>query len=468
MKSKREPKILEGIEITGVAGEGRAIARHEGMVVFTEFVVPGDVVDIRVTKRRKGYVEGRVVKVHRYSERRVEAFCEHYGVCGGCRWQILPYDDQLRYKEGFVRDCLERIGRVEAPEVAVILGSRDTVFYRNKLEFSFSARGWLTEDEVLSGVDAGDRRALGFHVPGRFDGVIDIRRCWLQDYIQNHIRNEIRAFAVKGGLEFFDLRAGHGFLRSVIVRTSSEGGVMVIVVFGYEDRDRREELLRYVVYRFPTVQSVVYVINGKGNDSIGDLEAVVFYGTGFIVERIGDLRFRVGPKSFYQTNSRQAEVLYGVVREFAGLTGSEVVYDLYTGTGTIACFLARFAGRVVGVEFVEDAVMDARVNAELNGIGNVVFFAGDMRAVLTDGFMDVNGRPDVVITDPPRAGMDSGVVDVLLASGARRIVYVSCNPATMARDVGLMAGVYGVVRVQPVDMFPHTHHVECVVLLERV
>ncbi|MDR0686198.1 MAG: 23S rRNA (uracil(1939)-C(5))-methyltransferase RlmD, partial [Dysgonamonadaceae bacterium] len=457
--------VLKDVEIVGLAGEGNAIGRHEGQVVFTKFAAPGDVVDIEVGKRGKRHKEGRVVRFVRCSDRREPAFCSHYGVCGGCRWQIVPYNDQLKYKEQYVTDCLERIAKVEFSKILPILSCEAIRRYRNKLEFTFANREWREVAEEGGRGAYVEQNALGFHLPGRFDRVFNVMECHLQDSIQDDIRNEIRSFADKRGYEFFDLRFGRGFLRNIVIRTSSTGEVMLIVAFGRDDKEKREEILRHIAQKFPDNMSIIYTINEKANDFLGDLDMEVYFGRGFITERLGELQFRVGPKSFYQTNSRQAERLYGVVREFAQLTGIETVYDLYTGAGTIACFIAKDAERVIGIEYVEDAVADARVNAALNGIKNVSFYAGDMKNVLNDEFVQLNGAPDVIIADPPRAGMTGAVINALMRANPQRIVYVSCNPATMARDVGLLAERYAVSKVQAVDMFPHTHHVECVVLL---
>ena len=466
-RKKKQLPLLEKVTITDVAAEGKAIARVNEMVVFVPFVAPGDVVDIQLTRKKHSYAEGKAVHFHEYAEKRAVPFCEHFGVCGGCKWQHLPYEEQLKYKQKQVVDNLTRIGKVPLGEVLPILGSARTQFYRNKLEFTFSNKKWLTEEQVQSGETFDDMNAVGFHIPGMFDKVLDIRKCWLQDDVSNRIRQCIREYCLSHeGYPFFDLRNQEGFIRTLMIRTASTGDLMVVVVFYHEDRERREALLQHVAEQFPEITSLLYVINGKCNDTITDQEVCLFRGKDHIIEEMEGLKFKVGPKSFYQTNSEQAYTLYKVAREFAGLTGDELVYDLYTGTGTIANFVSRRARKVVGIEYVPEAIEDAKVNSALNGIDNTVFFAGDMKDILTGDFIREHGRPDVIITDPPRAGMHDDVINVILQAEAQRIVYVSCNPATQARDLGLLHAKYDVKKVQPVDMFPHTHHVENVVLLE--
>ena len=469
-RKKKVLPLLEGVKITGVAAEGKALARVEDLVVFVPYVVPGDVVDLQVKRKKHSYAEAEAVKFHEYSTERAEPFCKHYGVCGGCKWQCLAYEHQLKYKQQQVVDALTRIGKVELPEVMPILGSEKTREYRNKLEFTFSNKRWLTWEEVAENVEYDNMNALGFHIPGAFDKVLDIHECALMQGLNNRLRNGIRDFANAEGIPFYDLRSHSGVLRGMMLRTSTTGEVMLLIQARVEsDGDRMclEKTLQYIADSFPEVTSLLYVINNKCNDTFGDLEVVTYKGTDVIYEEMEGLRFKVGPKSFYQTNSEQAYNLYKVAREFAALTGEEVVYDLYTGTGTIANFVAAKAKKVVGIEYVEDAIIDARVNAELNGFDNLAFFAGDMKDILTRDFINEHGRPDVIITDPPRAGMHTDVVDTILFAAPKRIVYVSCNPATQARDLQLLDVDYKVVAVQPVDMFPHTHHVENVVLLER-
>lgn len=465
-RKKKVLPLLENIEITGVAAEGKAIAKINDLVVFVPFVVPGDIVDIQLTRKKNSYAEGKAVHFHQYSPVREKAFCEHYGTCGGCKWQILPYAEQLKYKQQQVQDNLNRIGKIELPPFSPILGSEKTQFYRNKLEYTFSNKSWITEEQMRSGVSFDHRNALGFHIPGMFDKVLDIRKCWLQDDISNQFRNTIREFALENDYEFFDLRNQNGLLRNIIIRTSSIGETMLIVVFYEDDKTKREALLNHLSEKFPNITSLLYIINQKANDTIFDQTVHVFKGRDHIFEEMEGLRFKIGPKSFYQTNSEQAYELYKVAREFAGLTGNELVYDLYTGTGTIANFIARNCKEVIGIEYVPEAIEDAIVNSEINNIQNTKFFAGDMKDLLTVDFIEKYGRPDVIITDPPRAGMHDDVIETILKTDADRIVYVSCNPATQARDLNLLDVKYKVMKVQPVDMFPHTHHVENVVLLK--
>lgn len=466
-RGRKVKPFIENVTITDIGAEGKAIARVNDVVVFTTHVIPGDVVDLQVTKKRTKYMEARVVRVVKPSPDRVQAFCEHFEVCGGCKWQFLPYEKQLFYKEKQVSDQLTRIGRIELPEITPILGSAKTTFYRNKLEFGFSNKRWLTSAEMgLEGDDI-NMNALGFHVPGMFDKIININKCWLQGDPSNQIRDFIKKYADENGLEYFDRRIQAGLLRNIIIRTSSIGETMLIVSFFREETENREKLLVAIAEAFPQITSLMYVINEKGNDTITDQEILVYKGKDHILEEMEGLKFKIGPKSFYQTNSEQAYELYKVAREFASLKGGEVVYDLYTGTGTIANFVARNVKKVVGIEYVPEAIEDAHVNSELNGIENTSFFAGDMKRILTGEFIAQHGNPDVIITDPPRAGMDEDVVKTILAAAPERVVYVSCNPATQARDLALMSEAYKVTRIQPVDMFPHTHHVENVVLLER-
>lgn len=468
-RKKKELPLLEGITITGVAAEGKAIARVDNLVVFVPYVVPGDVVDLQIKRKKHSYAEAEAVKVHQYSDKRAIPFCQHYGVCGGCQWQVLDYSEQLKYKQQQVVDNLSRIGKVVLPEISPILGSEQTQGYRNKLEYTFSNKRWLTREEVAQNVVYDQMNAVGFHIPGAFDKVLAIEKCWLQDDISNRIRNAIRDYAYEHQYTFINLRTHEGMLRNLIIRTSTTGELLVILVAQIKTGEEMrlfETLLQYVADSFSEITSLLYIINNKVNDSIGDLEVHTFKGEDHIFEEMEGLRFKVGPKSFYQTNSRQAYNLYKVARQFAGLTGNELVYDLYTGTGTIANFVSRQAHRVIGIEYVPEAIEDARINSEINGIDNTLFFAGDMKDILTEDFIREHGRPDVIITDPPRAGMHPDVVNVILQSAPKRIVYVSCNPATQARDLQLLDSKYSVKAVQPVDMFPHTYHVENVVLLE--
>jgi 23S rRNA (uracil1939-C5)-methyltransferase len=464
---KKELPLLEKVRITDIGAEGNALARVDNLVVFVPMLIPGDIVDLKVIKKRKKYLEGRVLKFHEYSSDRIDPRCRHFGVCGGCKWQHLPYNLQLKYKEKQVSDNLTRIGKIELPEISPIIGSIEEFFYRNKLEYTFSDKRWLTKEEISSENKYEREDALGFHIPGLFDKVLDIEECHLQPEPSNSIKNAVRAYSLKNNLEFFDLREQKGFLRNLVIRNSLEGKVMVIVVLFHDDVEKRKLMLDFISAEFPQISSLWYVINSKRNDSLYDQTPVLYKGDDHLLEEMDGLKFRIGPKSFYQTNTRQALELYRVARDFAGLTGKEVVYDLYTGTGTIANFIAASAGKVIGIEYVDEAILDARINSEINNIHNTLFFAGDMKDVLSERFVMENGKPDVIITDPPRAGMHEDVVKIILLSAPRKIVYVSCNPSTQARDILLMSEDYKVVRVQPVDMFPHTHHVENVVLLER-
>jgi 23S rRNA (uracil1939-C5)-methyltransferase len=465
---KKEMPLLERVRITDIGAEGNAIARVDNQVVFVPMLIPGDVVDIRVKKKRKKYMEGRVVRFHEYSPDRIKPRCVHFGVCGGCKWQHLPYDLQLIYKEKQVKDNLSRIGKVELPVIDTIIGSSEIFQYRNKLEFTFSDKRWLTREEITSENNFVKEDALGFHIPGFFDKVLDITECHLQPEPSNAIRDAVRRFAHRNAYSFFNLREQSGFLRNLIIRNNSEGKVMVIVVFFLDEKGRIEKLMNYLSSSFPQISSLFYVINTKKNDSLADQEPVLYCGEDHLSEEMDGLKFRIGPKSFYQTNTRQSVLLYRIARDFARLTGKETVYDLYTGTGTIANFVARSAKRVIGIEYISEAVRDAEINSRINNIENTRFFAGDIRSLLKDDFYNMNGRPDVIITDPPRAGMHEDVVRSILSASPERIVYISCNPGTQARDISLMSDHYRVLKVQPVDMFPHTHHVENVVLLGKI
>jgi 23S rRNA (uracil1939-C5)-methyltransferase len=464
---KKDLPLLEKVRITDIGAEGNAVARIDNLVVFVPMMVPGDVVDLRVVRKRKKFLEGRVVKVHEYSPDRIQPRCIHFGICGGCKWQHLPYNLQLAFKEKQVRDSLTRIGKVDLPVIEPIKGSDEQYFYRNKLEYTFSDKRWFTEEEIRSGNKLEKEGALGFHIPGLFDKVLDIEECHLQPAPSNEIRNAVREYALKNDLSFFDLREQHGLLRNLVIRNTIAGEVMVIVVFYSDDREKREGLLDFLSSGFQQITSLFYVINSKKNDSLSDQEPVLYRGDDHLTEVIDGLKYRIGPKSFAQTNTRQAAELYRIAREFASFAGDEVVYDLYTGTGTIANYVAKHVRKVIGIEYIDEAIADARINSELNGISNAVFFSGDIKEVLTREFIEFNGHPDVIITDPPRAGMHEDVVKTILEASPERIVYISCNPATQARDILLLSAGYVVARVQPVDMFPHTHHVENVVLLNR-
>lgn len=470
-RNKKKPlPLLENVTIAACAAEGKALARVDDKVVFVPFVVPGDVVDLQVKKKKKSYMEAVAVKLHAASPLRTQPMCSHYGVCGGCKWQCLRYEEQLKAKQQQVYDCLHRIGKVELPDFEPILGSAKIYGYRNKLEFGFSNKRWLTEEEVRQDVKYEVMDAVGFHITGAFDKILDIEECMLMDPINNLIRNDIRQYALSHGLEFYDLRQNSGLLRSLMIRTSNTGELMFLVQFRIdtpEQQKQADDLMVHLSESFPQITSLLYVDNHKANDTFGDQEIHVVKGKDYIYEQMGDLRFKVGPKSFYQTNTEQAYELYKVVRTFAGLTGSELVYDLYTGTGTIANFVARQAQKVIGIEYVPEAIEDAKVNSEINKIDNTLFYAGDMKDLLNREFIEAHGRPDVIITDPPRAGMHQDVIDAILFAAPQKIVYVSCNPATQARDLQLLDAAYKVEKVQPVDMFPHTQHVENVVLLVR-
>lgn len=471
MTRKKKPlPLLENITITDVAAEGKALVRVDEMVVFVPFAAPGDVVDLQVRRKKHHYCEAEIVRFIKQSNIRQTPMCEHFGICGGCKWQHLPYNEQLKAKQKQVYDQLTRIGKVELPEFRQIMGSVKVKEYRNKLEFGCSNKRWLTRAQVASGTAFDNMNAIGFHITGAFDKILPIEKCWLMDDLHNQIRNHIRDFALTNEISFFDLREQKGLLRDIVIRNSNTGEWMVLVQFHYEypdDEVRSKKLLQSLANTFPQISSLLYVDNQKCNDTFNDLPIHVFQGNDHIFETMEGLRFKVGPKSFYQTNTEQAFHLYAVVREFAHLTGRETVYDLYTGTGTIANFIARGAHQVIGIEYVPEAILDAKVNSEINNIPNTRFYAGDMKDILTANFIATNGRPDVIITDPPRAGMHPDVVETILTAAPDRIVYVSCNPATQARDLALLDVAYRITEVQPVDMFPHTPHVENVVLLEH-
>lgn len=470
MRKKKELPILNDIRIEAVAAEGKSLARVDEKVVFVPFAVPGDVVDLQVKRKKNSYMEAVVTNVKEYSALRTEPLCKHFGVCGGCKWQCLKYEEQLKAKQQQVVDNLTRIGKIQLPEVSPILGSEKIYQYRNKLEFGFSDKRWLTQEEIDKDFKYEDMDAVGFHITGAFDKILDISECHLMDDINDQIRNFIRDYSHERRLTFYNLRENKGLLRSIMIRVSNTGELMLLIQFRIEsDEERRQalELLGQVGERFPQITSLLYVDNHKCNDTFGDQEVVVFKGKDHIFETMEDLRFKVGPKSFYQTNTDQAYNLYKVARSLAGLTGDQLVYDLYTGTGTIANFVAHKARKVIGIEYVPEAIEDAKVNSKINGIENTLFYAGDMKDILTKDFIETHGKPDVIITDPPRAGMHQSVIDSILFANPDRIVYVSCNPATQARDLQLLDAAYAVKAVQPVDMFPHTQHVENVVLLER-
>ncbi len=464
-RHKKKP-FDEKIRIESIGAEGKALARVNDMVVFTNLVIPGDVVDLQVVKKRKKYQEATVTKIHEFSKDRTQAFCSHFGLCGGCKWQYLPYEKQLVYKQQQVENQLKRIGKITIPEVLPILGSKAETFYRNKLEFTFSNKRWLTREEIESGNEITDSNALGFHIPGMFDKVINIDKCWLQPSPSNEIRNFIFQFAKQNNFEFFDIKQKRGFLRTMVIRTSSTGETMVILSFFRNEYQSVNKLLKALKMNFPEITSIMYVINEKANDTITDLQIKHYYGRDYIFEEMEGLKFKIGPKSFYQTNSVQAYELYKIARNFADLKGSEIVYDLYTGTGTIANFISRNTKKVIGIEYIPEAISDAKENASINNISNAYFHSGDIKVVLNSEFVKKHGKPNVVITDPPRAGMHTDVISTLLSLLPAKIVYISCNPANQARDISLLSSHYQVVKIQPVDMFPHKHHVENVILLE--
>ncbi|MFH7002569.1 23S rRNA (uracil(1939)-C(5))-methyltransferase RlmD [Flavobacterium bizetiae] len=459
--------VFHQIQVLDAGAKGVSVAKApDGKVIFIPNVVPGDVVDVQTFKKRKAYYEGKAVKFHELSEHRIEPICDHFGVCGGCKWQNMKYSQQLYYKQNEVKNHLQRIGKVELPEFETILGSEKQFFYRNKMEFSFSNARWLTEKEIESTEDLGNRNALGFHIPKMWDKILDIQKCYLQEDPSNAIRNEIRDFANANNLAFFNPREQSGLLRTFMIRTASTGEIMVLIQFYENDKKNRELLLDHLYEKFPQITSLQYVVNSKQNDTIYDQDIKLYKGRDYILEEMEGLKFSINAKSFYQTNSDQAYELYKITRDFAGLSGNETVYDLYTGTGTIAQFVSKKAKKVIGVESVPEAILDAKANAERNNITNCEFFVGDMKVVFNESFIAEHGKPDVIITDPPRDGMHAAVIDQILKIAPKKVVYVSCNSATQARDLALMDEKYKVTRVRPVDMFPQTHHVENVVLLE--
>ena len=466
-KRRKDYPLIEGLHITTLAAEGKAMGKVDNQVVFVAMAVPGDVVDVQIRKHHRRYMEGTIVRFMERSPLRVEPFCEHFGVCGGCKWQSLPYEEQLKQKTTQVEDQLVRIGHLNIPKVRPCLGSERTREYRNKLEFTFADKRWLTYEEIAEAGDIASTPAVGFHIPGCFDKVLDINRCHLQIDISNRIRLATKAFCIEHGYSFHNARLHEGLMRTMVIRTASTGEIMVIVVFNENDTERINALMSYLKAEFPEITSLIYMVNEKWNDSLGDREPICFAGKDHIIEEMEGLKFKVGPKSFYQTNSEQAYELYKVTRDFADLKPTDVLYDLYTGTGTIANFCARRAAKVVGVEYVPEAIEDAKINSEINNIENTVFYAGDMKDVMSDEFIARNGRPDVIILDPPRAGVDERVLEVIKRAAPERMVYVSCNPSTQARDLALLDDMYEILAVQPVDMFPHTHHVENVVKLRK-
>jgi len=468
MSRRNKKQVFTKVEVIDAGAKGKTIAKApDGKVIFLSNAIPGDVVDVQTFKKRKAYYEGKATTFHTLSKKRTEPVCEHFGTCGGCKWQNMAYEHQLYYKQKEVTNNLTRIGHIELPEVTPILGSANEYFYRNKMEFSFSDSRWLTLKEIQSDKDLGDKNALGFHIPGMWDKILDVKKCHLQADPSNAIRNAVKAFAIEHNFEFFNTRNQEGLLRTLMIRTSSTGDIMVVVQFFKDDKEKRELLLNHLATTFPEITSLQYIINEKANDTIYDQDVICYKGEDHIFEEMEGLKFKINAKSFYQTNSDQAYELYKIARDFAGLTGNELVYDLYTGTGTIAQFVAKKAKKVIGVEAVPDAIAAAKENAQLNGIDNVEFYVGDMKNVFNDSFIKTHGQPEVIITDPPRDGMHKDVVNQILNISPEKIVYVSCNSATQARDLALMDAVYKVTKTQAVDMFPQTHHVENVVLLEK-
>ncbi|MES2381388.1 MAG: 23S rRNA (uracil(1939)-C(5))-methyltransferase RlmD [Bacteroidota bacterium] len=465
-KRKFKPYVLENIEIVSAGSEGKAIARHEGQVIFVDFAVPGDVVDLYVHQKKKTHSFARIEKINTPSPERIEPFCSHFGICGGCKWQHMGYDTQLKYKQQQVIDAFERIGKFPFPTPEKIIGSDKTQYYRNKLEFSFTDKKWLETLDNKDDLSVAEHKGLGFHMPGKFDKILDVQKCYLMDDLHNEIRNSIKAFCVTNEFDFFNARSQEGFMRNMILRNTSLGEWMLIVIFKQYEEEKINLLMEFLKNTFPQITSLLYVVNGKMNDTIHDLEVKLYAGKPCMVEQLEDLKFNVQPKSFFQTNTEQTFNLYNEARKMANLQGNEIVYDLYTGVGSIANFVARQAKSVIGIEYVEQAIVDAKENAAINNITNTHFYAGDMKDILTDELIAKHGQPNVIITDPPRAGMHPDVITQLLAVKAARIVYVSCNPASQARDIAMMQDVYEVKKVQAVDMFPHTHHVECVTLLE--
>jgi 23S rRNA (uracil1939-C5)-methyltransferase len=462
---KRKKFVLENVPVTGYAAEGKALARIEGKVIFIEGAVPGDIADVLITKNKKDWAEGKAIKINELSSERVTPFCIHFGICGGCKWQMLPYKKQLEYKEQEVKDVVKRIGKVETV-VLPILGSEKTIHYRNKLEFTFSNKKYLTQKEFeILGENQWPGGALGYHVPKLYDKIIDIKECWLMDDVNNVIRNTLREFSEKNNYAYYDIKEHKGFLRNVIIRNCTTGELMVNLFFGNDDKEKREKICNYLLEKIPSITTLLYTINQKWNDSMEDLDPKIFYGKGYVMEKLGNFNFKISSKSFFQTNTKQAEVLYNVVKDFATLKGTEIVYDLYCGTGSIGIFLSKNAKKIIGVDVIEDAIKDAKENAELNNLQTTAFFSGDVIDICNDDFFDLHGKPDLVIVDPPRAGLHNKLVNKLLEISSPKIIYVSCNVSTQARDLQLMNEKYFVEKIQPVDMFPHTHHIESVALM---
>lgn len=464
-KIPADKKFLNNIQVIDIAEEGKGVGKSDELVIFIDKAVPGDIVDVELMRKKKKFFEGRIHNLVKASEHRTEPFCEHFGVCGGCKWQHLNYDAQLQFKQKSVSNALQRLAKVDVAGMEPILGSKESRYYRNKLEYTFSDKRWLTDEDMKENPEDREMNALGYHIPGRFDKILDINHCYLQADPSNEIRNKVREYALKNQLSFYNLKNHEGALRNLIIRTASTGELMLILVFAYADEEQISDMMQYLADEFPAINSLLYIINQKRNDTIFDQDIHVFKGEDHIFENMDGLKFKIGPKSFYQTNSEQAFELYKITRDFAEFKGDELVYDLYTGAGTIANFVAGKVKKVVGIEYVPTAIEDAKINSRINGIDNTIFFAGDMKDILNSEFISTHGKPDVVITDPPRAGMHPDVVERLLEMEAEKIVYVSCNAATQARDIALLKEKYEIVRIRPVDMFPHTQHVENVVLM---
>lgn len=463
---RKKKFVVKDLTITDYASEGKSLGRIEGKVIFVEGAVPGDVADIFITKNKKDWAEGKAIRFTGYSKERIEPFCIHFGVCGGCKWQMLPYEKQLQYKQQEAGEIIKRIGKIELPEILPIIGSHNTIHYRNKLEFTFSNRRYLTNAEINKSEKIPQENALGYHAPGIFDKIIDIQECWLMDDINNLIRNTIRAYAVENNLSYYDIREHKGFLRNIIIRDCNTEELMINFVFGNDNREEIKKLLDHLLQKIPSITTLLYTINQKWNDSIYDLDPQVYFGKGYITEMLGEFKFKISPKSFFQTNTKQAEQLYGIAKSFAALTGNEIVYDLYCGTGSIGIFLSKQVKKVIGVDVIEESIKDAKENAVLNNIEHANFFTGDVIEICNEAFFTEHGKPDVIITDPPRAGMHGKLITKLLEISAPKIVYISCNVATQARDINLLSEKYKVEKIQPLDMFPHTHHIECVVILQ--
>ncbi|MEO6133940.1 MAG: 23S rRNA (uracil(1939)-C(5))-methyltransferase RlmD [Ginsengibacter sp.] len=463
---KRKRFTIENIEVTGYAAEGKSLARVDGKVIFIEGAVPGDVVDVRITRNKKDWAEGKASQIKEFSADRVTPFCIHFGICGGCKWQMLPYDKQLQYKEQEVRDVMKRIGHLEGLPVLPIMGSEKTIHYRNKLEFTFSSKRYLTEDDLKTlGDDEWPGGALGYHVPRLYDKIIDIQECWLMDDVNNEIRNTLREYSLQNNLSYYDIKEHTGFLRNIVLRYCTTGELMVNIIFAHDDEKEIQKMCKYLLQKVPSITTLLYTINQKWNDTIYDLDPKVFSGKGYVIEKLANFSFKISPKSFFQTNTQQAEALYKVVEDFADLKGEETVYDLYCGTGSIGIFLSSSAKKIIGVDVIEEAINDAKENALLNNLSHTSFFAGDVIEVCNDKFFELHGRPDVVIIDPPRAGLHPKLVQKLIDIAPKKMVYVSCNVATQARDLQMLSEKFIVEKLQPVDMFPHTHHIECVALL---